>query len=293
MGKNKLKKFIGTIMAALGISFGLNGCSDYSKKSVNSPSTNIAEVNNIENAPFEITFMNVGKADSIFLSIDDKNIMIDTGLNSTKDNVVSQLKEKNIDSIDYLILTHMDKDHIGGADAILNEFKVDNVIQADYSKDSKQYNQYIKAIEKNNITPILIHDNINVKTDNAEINIYPALKKSYSQSNDYSIIVSINYGKYNFLFAGDAEEERLAEFINSNNEKYTLVKMPHHGKINSLSEKFIKSINPSYSIITCSDEELPDEDTIKLLNKYNVKNFLTKDGEIVVKTDGNNISISQ
>ena len=69
--------------------------------------------------------------------------------------------------------------------------------------------------------------------------------------------------------------------------------MPHHGKINSLSEKFIKSINPSYSIITCSDEELPDEDTIKLLNKYNVKNFLTKDGEIVVKTDGNNISISQ
>ncbi|MDU4660142.1 MAG: MBL fold metallo-hydrolase, partial [Clostridium butyricum] len=222
-----------------------------------------------------------------------KNIMIDTGLNSTKDNVVSQLKEKNIDSIDYLILTHMDKDHIGGADAILNEFKVDNVIQADYSKDSKQYNQYIKAIEKNNINPILIHDNINVKTDNAEINIYPALKKSYSQSNDYSIIVSINYGKYNFLFAGDAEEERLAEFINSNNEKYTLVKMPHHGKINSLSEKFIKSINPSYSIITCSDEELPDEDTIKLLNKYNVKNFLTKDGEIVVKTDGNNISISQ
>ena len=102
MGKNKLKKFIGTIMAALGISFGLNGCSDYSKKSVDSPSTKIAEVNNIENAPFEITFMNVGKADSIFLSIDDKNIMIDTGLNSTKDNVVSQLKEKNIDSIDYL-----------------------------------------------------------------------------------------------------------------------------------------------------------------------------------------------
>ena len=190
MGKNKLKKFIGTIMAALGISFGLNGCSDYSKKSVDSPSTNIAEVNNIENAPFEITFMNVGKADSIFLSIDDKNIMIDTGLNSTKDNVVSQLKEKNIDSIDYLILTHMDKDHIGGADAILNEFKVDNVIQADYSKDSKQYDQYIKAIEKNNINPILIHDNINVKTDNAQINIYPALKKSYSQSNDYSIIVS-------------------------------------------------------------------------------------------------------
>lgn len=129
----------------------------------------------------------------------------------------------------------------------------------------------------------MIHDNINVKTDNAEINIYPALKKSYSQSNDYSIIVSINYGKYKFLFAGDAKE-RLAEFINSNNEKYTLVKMPHHGKINSLSEKFIKSISPSYSIIGhCQMKNCLDEDTIKLLNKYNVKNFLTKDGEIVVK----------
>lgn len=296
MNKSILKKFISMILTTLSILFGIKGCTD-SSSSESIPAVqvdnSVNEVNNLENVPFEVVFMNVGKADCILVKIEDKSIMIDTGLNSTKDKVVSELQDKGIDELDYLILTHMDKDHIGGADAVLDNLKVDNLIQADYSKDSKQYTQYVEAIEKNNIKPVLLHEKINVQINNTEINIYPPLKSTYSKSNDYSIIVEITYGRYNFLFAGDAEQERLAEFINMNDKKYNIVKIPHHGKMNMLSEEFIKLISPSYSIITCSEEDKPDDEMIDLLNKYKSKIFLTTNGEVIIKTDGNSISILQ
>lgn len=283
MRKNKLKKITCIALIIVTIILNLIACS----------SSTLSEANHIENAPFEVTFMDVGKADCILITIGDKSILIDTGLNSTKEEVVDKIKNKGIEEIEYLILTHMDKDHIGGADAILNEFKVKNLIQADYEKDSKQYRQYIEAIEENNMEPVLLHDNINVEINGAVINIYPALKDEYLESNDYSIIVDMEYGKYSVLFAGDAEEERLAEFIDMNDKNYTVVKIPHHGRMNSLSEEFIKSIKPSYSIITCSDEEKPDSKMIKMLDAYKVKTFMTKDGEVIMKTDGEKISISQ
>lgn len=296
MKKSNLKKFICIMLSVISLSLNISGCigSTSSKNMIeNSDDNKIKEVDNLNEAPFEVTFMDVGKADCILIKIEDKTIMIDTGLNKTKDDVVSQLQDKGIDELDYLILTHMDKDHIGGADAVLDNFKVDNLIQADYIKDSKQYTQYVEAVEKNNIKTVSLHENINVQINNAEINIYAPVQSTYSKSNDYSIIVGITYGRYSFLFAGDAEEERLAEFININNKKYNVVKIPHHGRINVLSEEFIKSISPSYSIITCSEEDKPDEEMIDLLNKYKIKTFLTIDGEIIIKTDGNSINISQ
>ena len=289
MKKYRKVKFICIITVIINIIANMFGCTS-SKKNVDNK---INEVNNIENPLFEVTFMDAGKADCILINIDDKSIMIDTGLNKTKYEVVSKLEDKKIEKLDYLILTHMDKDHIGGVDAILDNFEVGTVIQADYMKDSKQYNQYIESLEKNNITPVILKNNMEININNAEISIYPALKSEYSKSNDYSIIVGIKYHDYSFLFAGDAEEERLSEFISMNNQNYTVVKMPHHGRENILSEEFIKSTNPVYSIITCSDEDKPDKEIIDMLNEYNIKTFLTSNGEVVIKTDGKNISISQ
>lgn len=297
MKENKLKKVICMMLTILGVSFGTSGCSTVEAEKISTENYSagniVNEVESIENALFKVTYMNVGKADCILITIDDKSVMIDTGLNSTKKEVVSELKERKIDELDYLILTHMDKDHIGGADAVLDNIKIDNLIQADYVKESKQYEQYTNSLKENNIEPVLLHGNINTEINGAEINIYSAKKNTYSQSNDYSIIVGITYGSYNFLFAGDAEEERLAEFISMNDKKYDVVKIPHHGRINSLSEEFLKSINTSYSIITCSEDDRPDDEMLNLLEKYKVKTLLTSNGEITIEMDGNVISISQ
>ena len=83
--------------------------------------------------------------------------MIDTGLDENGETITDFLKKENIDTIDYLIISHLDKDHIGGADIILDEgIEVQNVIQPNYSRDTKQHKEYVKALEKHDIKPTLL-----------------------------------------------------------------------------------------------------------------------------------------
>lgn len=290
MKKNKIAKIISITITSALLIMGMAGCSREKKLQ---EQNKIREVQEIKNAPVDITIMDIGKADCILIKLEDKSIMIDTGLNKSGKEIVSRLQENNIDTLQYLILTHMDKDHIGGADTVIDNIKINNLIQADYIKESKQYNQYEESIKENNIIPVLLHEKISTEINGAEINIYPAQKNYYEQSNDYSIIVDLKYGEYNFLFAGDAEDERVKEFFNDNPTKYTFVKMPHHGRYDSMSEKFIESVSPRYAAITCSNEEKPDNEIINILKTNNVKTYLTSDGDIEIKTDGKSISFNR
>lgn len=70
--------------------------------------------------------------------------------------------------------------------------------------------------------------------------IYPAIKSRYDKSNDYCIIVGIDYGKYRFLFAADAENERMKEFIEEDTGTYTFLKMAHHGIYNDEVGNFFR-----------------------------------------------------
>ncbi len=264
----------------------------YLKSDKNSVSQNGIQ-SNTKNTAFKTTILSTGKSDCILVEIGNKVIMIDTGEDKNGKQIVDRLKEKGINTLDYLILTHLDKDHIGGVDSVLSSVKVKNIIQANYKKDSKQYDEYIDSLKKADIEPVLLKDNMNIVINSAEINIHPASKSKYESSNDYSIITNISYGAYKFLFAGDAEEERLSEFINGNTLKYDFVKMPHHGRYDKLTETFLESISPQYDVITCSEKKEPEEGVLKILERLNIKTFLTSNGEVVINSDGKTLSVNQ
>lgn len=264
----------------------------YLKSDKNSVSQNGIQ-SNTKNTAFKTTILSTGKSDCILVEIGNKVIMIDTGEDKNGKQIVDRLKEKGINTLDYLILTHLDKDHIGGVDSVLSSVKVKNIIQANYKKDSKQYDEYIDSLKKADIEPVLLKDNMNIVINSAEINIHPASKSKYESSNDYSIITNISYGAHKFLFAGDAEEERLSEFINGNTLKYDFVKMPHHGRYDKLTEIFLESISPQYDVITCSEKKEPEEGVLKILERLNIKTFLTSNGEVVINSDGKTLSVNQ
>ena len=163
--------------------------------------------------PFEISILSTGKSDFILIEIDGKFIVIDAATYDYSRKINEYLQLKGVNEIEYLVFTHNDKDHIGSAPVILDNYKVNNLIQADYGKNTVYYENYIEAIDRNNLKPILLHKIIDDDLSGAHITIYPAKEESYNKSNDYSIIVGIEYGKYRFLFAADAEDERMNEFI--------------------------------------------------------------------------------
>ena len=243
--------------------------------------------------PFEIDILSTGKSDFILIEAEGKFIIIDCGFYENSTKIKEFLNYKDVEEIEYLILSHNDKDHIGGAPIILDNFKINNLVQADYEKNTVQYKNYIEAVERNELNPILLHSNIITNINGAKITIYPAIKDTYDKSNDYCIIVGVDYGKYRFLFTGDAEDERMKEFIEADTGNYTFLKMAHHGIYNDEVGKFLESVSPSYAAITCSYFMYPDRKLISLLNEQKIKTFYTSSGDISIKSDGENIYFIQ
>jgi beta-lactamase superfamily II metal-dependent hydrolase len=100
--------------------------------------------------PDDIGFMDVfvfatGKADAILITTENHAVMIDAGENKHGTAIADYLTKRGIDTIDYLIITHFHKDHVGGADTIIRNFDVKEVIVPNYGKQSKQYSQFVSA----------------------------------------------------------------------------------------------------------------------------------------------------
>ena len=131
--------------------------------------------------PFEIDILSTGKSDFILIEAEGKFIIIDCGFYENSTKIKEFLNYKDVEEIEYLILSHNDKDHIGGAPIILDNFKINNLVQADYEKNTVQYKNYIEAVERNELNPILLHSNIITNINGAKITIYPAIKDTYDK----------------------------------------------------------------------------------------------------------------
>lgn len=131
------------------------------------------------------------------------------------------------------------------------------------------------------------------RLDNVIFEVYAPQRLHYDEDNNYSLAISVIHGNNKFLFARHAKEIRLAEILTQTNSQYDFLKVPHHGKYNSFSEQFIKTINPKYSVITCSKKNPPHDEVLNILGKVSSEIYLTRDGNIKVTSNKNTFTINQ
>jgi beta-lactamase superfamily II metal-dependent hydrolase len=242
----------------------------------------------------KIHFFNAGKADAMLISKNNKYIMIDTGEESLSNQILDYFSKNNINKLDYLIITHFDKDHVGSASKILDNIEVDKVLESNYPKDSIYYNNYRTSLEEKNIEPIVINGDYEIEFDdiyiivNGPYNIYEK-----NESNNSSLIVSAIYKDNKFLFMGDAENKRIEDFNSDNDDEYDFLKVPYHGNYLKKLDNLIKDRNIKYAVITSSNKKLEDSRTIDTLNKYGIKYYLTRNGSINILSNGKSIKIEQ
>lgn len=200
------------------------------------------------NSNLEVVMFDVGEADSMLISTPSKkvNILIDTGRGIDINNIIIYLKSIGISKLNYLIITHGDEDHIGGALYLIDNFKVDNVIlnKGDYTELEVELITHLK--------------NKNIKYTN-NINKIPLLgsymyllnTKKFSNENDNSIVTYFEYQKYKFLFMGDSSSKTEEYLINNYNlTNISFLKVGHHGSNTSSSTHFINKITPKVSLIS-------------------------------------------
>lgn len=200
------------------------------------------------NSNLEVVMFDVGEADSMLISTPSKrvNILIDTGRGIDINNIIIYLKSIGISKLNYLIITHGDEDHIGGALYLIDNFKVDNVIlnKGDYTELEVELITHLK--NKN----INYTNNIN-KIPLLGSYMYLLNTKKFSNENDNSIVTYFEYQKYKFLFMGDSSSKTEEYLINNYNlTNISFLKVGHHGSNTSSSSLFINKINPKVSLIS-------------------------------------------
>ena len=248
-----------------------------------------------------VDFYDMGKADAMLITTPSGvRILIDTGTNKGGKALVQRFKKEGIDSINTLIITHYDKDHVGGADKILEEIAVEQVIMPVYNKESKQHTQFMEALEalpQIATFPMQIGSDMRMQSpDGVEMSLTAAHRKSYGrdEENDFSLAVRLQYGETKFFFAGDAEAPRQKELLEEGDVKCDVLKVPYHGRLVTTSEKFLTEASPKIAYITDDEEEPASGQLIEILEDLGAEVFTSReDGTVTVVSDGQSVSVKK
>jgi len=244
----------------------------------------------IPNPGFYITFINVGQGDGILIHGDNgTKVMVDGGSTSekqvAKNCIVPYLKAEGIGTIDYSIITHTDKDHISGILEILennnsNRIRIKNLVMSDINMKDDTYNELIEKAKLKKINVLYIKKGDTLSLGKTKIKcIYPETTTTASDKNDYCTVLSVKNKTSKILLTGDISKEIEEKIKDDIEENYTVLKVAHHGSNYSSSEKFLKKVNPKYSIISVGKNNSyghPGNETMERLRKQ---------GGVIYRTD--------
>ena len=244
----------------------------------------------ILNPGFYITFINVGQGDGILIHGDNgTKVMVDGGSTYekqvAKNCIVPYLKAEGIGTIDYSIITHTDKDHISGILEILennnsNRIRIKNLVMPDINMKDDTYNELIEKAKLKKINVLYIKKGDTLSLGKTKIKcIYPETTTTASDKNDYCTVLSVKNKTSKILLTGDISKEIEEKIKDDIEENYTVLKVAHHGSNYSSSEKFLKKVNPKYSIISVGKNNSyghPGNETMERLRKQ---------GGVIYRTD--------
>ena len=249
---------------------------------------------NINRENLNIFYLNVGQADSTFITINGCNMLIDSGNEQDGYYIVEFLKAQNVKKIDYFILTHFDEDHIGGAYKILEELEIGVLYMPANSNETKTYAKLISTIEEYNIntnTSLRATKDVNYSLGNANWKVLNI--NDGNDLNDSSIVIELDYKETKYLFMGDSTT-KVEEHVEW--DEVNVLKVAHHGSNSSTSQQFLEEIKPKYAVISVGNGngyDFPSNDVIGRLEHNNIKIYRTdKNGTIWLTSNGTTININ-
>jgi competence protein ComEC len=244
----------------------------------------------------EVVMLDVGQGDAFFIeSPSGTQILIDGGRGTAVLRGLSEVMPFWDRTIDVVVATHPDADHIGGLVDVLERFEVKKILQSAVQNDTPTFRAYKKAVEEEGAQLLPASRGTRIRIDNAlVITVLSREVVATSDTNEASIILRLDYGKTSFLFTGDASKETERELL----QFYDLLdvdvlKVGHHGSDTSTSTEFISATSPKFALISVGENNSyghPDAKVLDRLEEAGVRILRTDtQGTVRLVSDGTNI----
>jgi len=274
-----------------------------------------------DNGVLIVAFLNIGQGDATFIEAPNGNqILIDGGPGRSILRELSAVMPFYDRSIDVIIATHADGDHVGGLPDVLNKYKVNFFMETGVSGGSSSYKELENIISKkeneNGVKKVLARKNMVIDLGGGAVLqiLFPDRDPSGMETNTSSIVARLVYGENEFLFTGDspkAIEQYLVSLVGQECQgqplncpspkglpltlKSDVLKAGHHGSKTSTSVEFISAVSPEYVVISAGKNNRyshPNQEVLDIINNFGAKILRTDlSGRIIFKSDGVNLGV--
>jgi competence protein ComEC len=262
-------------------------------------------VASLPDGKLHVVFFDVGEGDAIFIETPrGQQILVDGGPSPT--TLIGALGRSMPfwdRSLDLVILTHADEDHIAGLIPVLERYRVGQVLDSGYEHDSPTYQRWLELIEEKGIPIHLARAGMRIETgDGVELVVlHPGpelMEYTAADANNNSVVVRLATEQVSFLLSGDVEEAAEAMLVASGQElTSTVLKAPHHGGNTSSSAAFLKAVAPELVVISVGADNRfghPSPQALERLEEAVGEEHILRTDEnsdIEVATDGKRVWI--
>ena len=259
------------------------------KSSASTPEPEPATLNDLV-----VKFVDVGQGDASIIEFPDgKTMLIDTPTGESS-AVTSTLSADGRSSIDWLVATHPDADHIGGLDSVINMVTVGSVWAPEVNSSTQTYTRFLTAVANKglSIEPCYAGRQI-AAGDNYSIDLlWPQQGTTYSEDNAYSAIIKVTYGENTFLFTGDAPVEAESQAVDGHVD---VLKVSHHGSASGTNSALASKLTPKIAVLSYGKNSYghPTQVVLDALSGVGAQVFGTYvNGTVTVTSNGKDVSAS-
>lgn len=257
------------------------------------------ETGRVAHAYLKVDFLDIGQGDSILIEAPGgRQVLIDGGPDGTVLERLSEVMPFGDHSIDMVVGTHPDKDHIGGLIDVLRHFDVGTILTTENRNDTQASAMYESLKEKEGAQIVNARRGMLFTLDASTTLrvLYPDRDPSAMESNESSIVLQLRYGSTTFLFTGDSPKDVEAYLVANDgaNLRSTVLKAGHHGSRSATSELYLDAVDPQYAIISAGKNNRyghPTKEVMDRLVAHHVMIYSTiDDGTIELLSDGKTIA---
>ncbi len=247
----------------------------------------------------ELRALDVGQGDALLTRLDDATMLVDAGpdAHTAGATIVPQLRRLGVERLDFLVLTHADGDHIGGAPTVMREFAVGTVVHADHDPSHPVMREVIDlALDAGVAVREVKRGDTLAWHPTVEVSVLNPPEPGPDDDNERSVVLHLAYRASAMLLTGDIEASAEGELAASGVlTPADVLKVPHHGSNSSSTAALLDAVEPQIAVVSAGRYNAfdhPRDSALRRLRERGAAVFRTDlAGDVMIRSDGRVIQV--